>query len=55
LDVTAFKNPDGSIVVVFLNRNSERLPVVIRLNEEIVEFEVEAEAIVTGVIRRSTR
>jgi glucosylceramidase len=55
LDVTAFKNPDGNIVVVFLNRNSERLPVVIRLNEEIVEFEVEAEAIVTGVIRRSTR
>ena len=49
IDVTAFENPDGTKVVVLLNRATEVIPVVLRLNDEIVKIELPAESITTGV------
>lgn len=51
LDMTAFKNPDGSVVIVVLNRTEEILPAVIRLKGEIVELNLLPNTISTGVIR----
>lgn len=50
LDVTAYQNPDGKIIVVMLNRTKEPLPVVLRMNERIAEISVSADEIITGVI-----
>jgi len=50
LEVTAFKNPEGTLAVVLLNRTEKKLPVVIRLNGEIIEFELPENAIATGLI-----
>lgn len=50
LDITAFENKDGNIVVILLNRDRESVPVVLRVKEQIAEFAVEPESIVTGVI-----
>lgn len=50
LEVTALMNPDGKLVFVLLNRSMEKLPVVIRLKGKYASFEVESEAIATGVI-----
>lgn len=51
LDVTAFENPDRSIVLVVLNRTEEIIPAVIRLNSEIVELDILPNTISTGLIR----
>ncbi len=50
LEMTAFKNADGSIVLVMLNRNEYDLPVVIRIDGKVAEFIVPQNAIVTGLI-----
>lgn len=50
LEVTAFKNPDKSIVVVMLNRNEFDIPVNIRINGKLAEITVAANSIVTGLI-----
>lgn len=50
LDVTAYKNPDGKIVVVILNRSEDELPVVLRLNNEIAKLTLKPSAICTGMI-----
>ncbi len=50
LEATAFSNPDGTIAVVLLNRSKENIPVNIRLRDEMVSLEAEAESIGTGVI-----
>lgn len=50
LDVTAYKNPDGKIVFVMLNRGKEELPVVLRMQGKAAEFTISADEIVTGVI-----
>ena len=50
LEVTAFKNPEGTLVVVALNRTLKKLPVIIRLNGELMEFEVAEGSIVTALI-----
>lgn len=50
LDVTAYKNPDGSIALVLLNRSEKAMPVNIRINGQIARTEVTARAICTGVI-----
>lgn len=52
LDVTAYKNPDGSIVLVLLNRSEKTMPVNIRINGQIARTEVPARAICTGVIEK---
>lgn len=50
LDVTAFLNPDNSIVVVILNRTENRLPVTLRLNHQIVIIDILPQSILTGQI-----
>ena len=50
LDVTVFKNPNGQLIFIILNRTQENLPVVLRLNGKISEMTVWAESICTGVI-----
>lgn len=50
LDVTAYKNPDGSIIFVLLNRSEKVMPVNIRIDGQIARTEAPARAICTGVI-----
>jgi glucosylceramidase len=50
LEVTAFKNPEGSLVLVALNRTCKRLPVVIRVNGELIEFELPESSIATALL-----
>lgn len=54
LDVTSYKNPDGSIVFVMLNRESKDLPAVVRMNGKVVKFMVQAGTVCTGVITEET-
>lgn len=49
-EVTAFKNPDDTIVVVLLNRTARRIPVNLRLGENMAQMELEPDAITTAVI-----
>ena len=50
LEATAFQNPEGTIILVALNQTEKSLPVVIRLQGELLEFEVPAKAIATALI-----
>lgn len=50
IEVTSFKNPDGSIVVVMLNWTQKNLPVTLRINDECVTVVMKALSISTGVI-----
>lgn len=50
LEVTAFKNQDGCLAVVLLNRSKSEHPVSMRLEGETVEFTVPADSILTGLI-----
>lgn len=51
IDVTAFENPDGRIVVVILNRTSDPVSVVLRIQEEIVKLKIEGTTISTGILK----
>lgn len=51
LDMTAYKNPDGTLIVVMLNRGDEVIPVTLRLDGKIVAFGAEPGEILTGEIR----
>jgi len=50
IDTVSFINPDGKLVSIFLNKTNKALPVVIRLNGQVAEFKLPANAIATGVI-----
>ena len=50
LDVTAFQNPDGRIIVVLLNRTGCPVPAVLRLNNQIAAIQAEANTITTCVL-----
>lgn len=50
IEVTSFKNPDGSIVVVMLNWTQKNLPVTLRIDDECVTVVMKALSISTGVI-----
>ncbi len=50
LEVTAFKNPDTTLVLVALNRTEKKLPVVIRLGGELIEFDLPGSAIATALL-----
>ena len=50
IEVTAVKNPDGSLVVVLLNKGKEDQKAFLRLNGEIAEIEIDGESISTVVI-----
>ncbi|HHX61264.1 MAG TPA: glucosylceramidase [Epulopiscium sp.] len=51
LDVTAFENPDKTIILVILNRFNEQLPVAIRTGGDCAEMLIEKNSIVTCVIK----
>ncbi|BCJ97805.1 glycoside hydrolase family 30 protein [Anaerocolumna chitinilytica] len=51
LEMTAFKNPDKSVVLVVLNKQDEELPVSIRIQGLNTEFQVPKSSIVTAVIK----
>jgi glucosylceramidase len=50
LEVTAWKNPDGKIAVVFLNKSQEELPCVLRMNGEMASFTLESQSIASAII-----
>lgn len=50
IEAAAFKNTDGSIVCVLLNRTDEKIPVVIRLDGCIKKTAMEPHSIATAVI-----
>jgi glucosylceramidase len=50
LEMTAFKNLDDSMALVFLNRTDKDLPIVIRINGKLFQFEVSKNAIATAVL-----
>jgi len=50
LEMTAFKNQDGTISLVVLNREEKDMPVVIRINGELIEFVVSANSIATALL-----
>lgn len=50
LEMTAFKNPDGSIVMVYLNRTETDIPVTIRYNGDLISFNVEGSTISTAIL-----
>lgn len=50
LDVTSFKNPDGKIVYILLNRSRKNKPVVLRVNENMIKIEMQPGEIITGVL-----
>lgn len=52
LDVTSFINPDGKIVYILLNRSQHNLPVILRIEDQIVKFEIQSGEVITGVIEK---
>jgi glucosylceramidase len=50
LEVTAFKNTNGSLALVAMNRTQKKIPIVIRLNGELIEFELPESAIATALL-----
>lgn len=51
LEVTAFKNTDGTVAVVVLNRTDEELPYILRSSEELAENRIPAHSIQTLLYR----
>lgn len=51
LEMTAFKNTDGSVVLVTLNKQEEDMPLSLRINGLNTEFSVPKSSIVTAVIK----
>lgn len=50
LEIVSLKNPNGTIVIVLLNRSHEEVPVALRLGGQVTDFSVPASSIVTGII-----
>ncbi len=50
VEATAFENPGGALVAVFMNRTLRPLPVVLRLEGEITSFTLQEKSISTFVI-----
>ena len=51
LDVTAWKNPSGEIIGIFMNKSDERLPAVIRMEGRMCRIFLEPRAIASCIIR----
>jgi glucosylceramidase len=49
LDITAWKNPDASIVLVVLNPTNEPLTCVLRMNGKMLQFTMEPQSIASGI------
>ena len=51
LEVTAFKNPDGTIALVVLNDSDETMPAFIRINNQTAEITAPKQSISTAIIQ----
>lgn len=51
VEVTVFKNPDGEMIAVLLNRTEEEMPVCFRLNGKLCNITLSPNAIGTAVIK----
>lgn len=50
LDVTAWENPDGSYILVLLNRSADEVPYVVRMDGELVKCTAKTHSLTTAVI-----
>lgn len=50
LDLTAWKNTDGSRVFILLNRNDEKQICYLRMEEEEYKFEIPGNAVISGIL-----
>ena len=50
LEVTAARNPDGSIALVVLNRTGEEIPYNLRIQGQLVQLKAEPNSIATAII-----
>lgn len=51
LETTAFRNPDGTIAVIVMNRTEQELPFTLRFHDELAENIIPAHAIQTLLIK----
>ena len=47
IEVTAFKNPDNSVIIILLNRNDYSIEYNLKINEQILHDNLDKHAIVT--------
>ena len=47
IEITAFKNPDNSVIIVLLNRNNFSIEYNLKINEQIFHDNLDKHAIVT--------
>jgi glucosylceramidase len=52
LDYCAFKNPDGQVVLVVLNRGDKNRSLIVRLDGHIYRTEMSAHSIATFIINK---
>lgn len=50
LDLTAWKNPDGTLAAVFLNRGDKTLPCKLRVSDRLISWDIPAGSIHTMVL-----
>lgn len=50
-EVTAFKNPDNSVIIVLLNRNDFNIEYNLKINEQIFHDNLDKHAVVTFVVK----
>ena len=55
IEVTAFKNPDNSIVIILLNRNDFNKEYNICINNNVIHDNLDSHAIVTLIIDKEER
>lgn len=51
LDVTAFRNPDGSLALVLLNMAEQKLPVQLRVEDQLGSFILPPRSLTSGLMR----
>lgn len=51
LDVTAFRNPDGSLALVLLNKAEQELPVQLRVEDQLGSFILPPRSLTSGLMR----
>lgn len=52
IDMTAFKNPDGTLVCVILNEQEREIPAFLRVGQEAVQISVLPKSIATFIIEK---
>ncbi len=47
IEITAFKNPDNSVIIILLNKNDFNIEYNLKINEQILHDNLDSHAIVT--------